>query len=183
LLGAEDVEAALLLSQVVVTQADVEDDRVLRLRKIGDGEQVLGLEIGNNDDGTVLQNLLRLGDDVSFGRNDVLDELVMLAEKLAALVVVFDGEPRALNAVVGENGIDEGERHRLVVVSLAEIVDGDIDGGRSRRRLGLIRGARAMGCQRDEGEEDDRAERTDGNLQRGHMSKTDARTIQTQTSR
>jgi len=33
----------------------------------------------------------------------------------------------------------------------------------------------------DEGEEDDRAERTDGNLQRGHMSKTDARTIQTQT--
>jgi hypothetical protein len=62
-------------------------------------------------------------------------------------------------------------------------VDGDLGGRRSRRRLRLIRGARAMGYQRDEGEDDDRPERTDGNLQRGHMSKTDARTIQTQTSR
>jgi hypothetical protein len=143
----------------------------------------LGLEISDDDGGTVLQDVLRLGDDVAFGGKDVLDKLVVLAEKLAALVVVLDGEPRALNAVVGENGIDERERHRLVVVSLAEIVDGDLGGRRSRRRLRLIRGARAMGYQRDEGDDDDRPERTDGNLQRGHMSKTDARTIQTQTSR
>ena len=61
----------------------------LRLGKVGDGEQVLGLEIGDDDGGAVLQDLLGLGDDVAVGREDVFDEIVLLAEKLAALVVVL----------------------------------------------------------------------------------------------
>ena len=127
----EDVEAALLLAQVIIAQADIEDDRVLRLGKIGNGEKVLGLEIGDDDGGAVLQDLLGLGDDIAVGGQDILDEIVFLTEELAALVVVLDGEPRALDAVVGQNGIDEGERHRLVI-GLAEIMDGDLD----RRRSG-----------------------------------------------
>ena len=112
----EDVEAALLAAQRVVAQTDIEDDRVLRLRQIGDGEQVVRLEIGNDDGGAVFQDLLGLGGNVAVGRDDVLDEVVFLAEELTALVVILDGEPRPLQTVVGEYGVDERERNRLLIL-------------------------------------------------------------------
>ena len=118
-------------------EPDVEDDRVLGLGQIGDGEQVLGFEIGDDDRGALAQDLLGLGDHVAIGREDVLDELVILAEKGAALVVVGDGEAGALHAVVGQDRIDQRQRRRLVI-GLAEIVDRDVD-RRRRARNGRCR--------------------------------------------
>ena len=166
---------------------------VFRLGKVGHGEQVLRLEIGDDDGGAVLQYLLGLGGDVAVGGQDVLDEIVFLAEELAALVVVLDGDARAGDAVVGDDGIDQRERHRLVI-GLAEIMDDDLDHRRRPRRgrrgwLGVVGSARAIGDQREEGSErdDDRREAAaphgnqalgkdrgrNRNLQLGHLSKMD----------
>ena len=73
----------------------------------------------------------------SAGRK-VFDELVFLAEKGAALVVVGDGEARTLHAVVGQDRIDQRQRRRLVI-GLAEIVDLDVH-RRRRSRHGRCRG-------------------------------------------
>jgi hypothetical protein len=78
----EDVEAALLATQRVVAETDIEEDRVLRLGQIGDGEQVVRLEGGNDDEGAVFQDLFGLGGNVAVDRDDVLDEVVFLAEEL-----------------------------------------------------------------------------------------------------
>ena len=149
--------------------------RVLRLRQIGDGEQVVRLEIGNDDGGTVFQDLLGLGGNVAVGRDDVLDEVVFLAEKLTALVVVLNGEARPLQTVVGEYGVDERERNRLLIF-LAEIVDGDLD--RGRFRLG---GRRVIGRASAEADQHEKRRerrksraapaRRNGKLQGVHMSK------------
>jgi hypothetical protein len=143
--------------------------------------EVLGFEIRDDDGRTALQDVLGLGHDVAVGGKDVLDEIVVLAEKLAALVVVLDGEPRALDAVVGQDGIDQGQRRRLVV-SLAEIVDDDVDRRWRGRRLRFAGGTRAMSDQPDEREKQERANGRKWNLQRVHMSKMENRTIQAQTS-
>ena len=94
----------------------------LGLGKVGDGEQVLGFEIGDDDRRTLAQDLLGLSDDVAVGREEVFDELIFLTEKGAALVVVGDGEAGALHAVVGQDWIDQRQRRRLVI-GLGEIVD------------------------------------------------------------
>ena len=44
----------------------------LRLGQIGDGEQVVRLEIGNDNGGAVFQDLLGLGGNVAVGRDDQL---------------------------------------------------------------------------------------------------------------
>ena len=106
---------------------------VLGLGQIGDAEQILSLEIGDDDGVALGQDLLGLGDDVAILRHDVLDQLVVLAEEGAAPIVVLDGETRALDAVVGEHLVDERQGHRLVI-GFAEIMDFDID--RGRRALG-----------------------------------------------
>jgi hypothetical protein len=143
----ENVGAALLLAERIVAEADIEDDRILGLGQIGNAEQVLQLEIGDDDGVTLGQDLLGLGDDIAILRHDVLGQLVILAKKGAAAIVVLDGKARALKAVVGEHLVGERQGHRFVI-GLAEIMDLDIDrrrrafdrGGRSFQRPLLLRG-------------------------------------------
>jgi len=104
-------------------------DGGLGLRQIGDRQQVVSLQIGDDDGGTVRHDLLGLGDHVAILGQDVLDQLIVLAEKGAALIVVLDGEPRALQPIAGEHLVDERQGDRLVI-DLAEIIDPDVDGWR-----------------------------------------------------
>src|SRR5581483_6196496 len=127
---------------------------------------------GDDDGRPALEGFLGLGHNIAVGREDVLDERVVLTEELAALVVVLDGKACALNAVVGENGIDEREGRRLVI-GLAEIVDGDVGGRRGGGRgLGVF--ARSMGYRRNERQGCEGPNWRTLNLQRVHLSKVDA---------
>jgi hypothetical protein len=67
----------------------------------------------------------------SAGR-EVFDELIFLAEKGAALVVIGDRKAGALHAVVGEDRIDQRQRRRLVI-GLGEVVDLDLHRRRRSR--------------------------------------------------
>ena len=121
----EDVRAAFLAAERIVAQAHIEDDGVLRLGKIGDGKQVVRLQVGDDRCRGRPQNLLGLGDDIAVDRNDILDELIVLIDEAAASVVVGDAEARALEPVVGQDAVDERKRNGLLVF-LGEIVDGDL---------------------------------------------------------
>ena len=137
----EDVEPALAPTKLVVAQANVEDDGLLRLGEIGNAKQILGFEIGDDDRGALAEDFLRLGDDVAVGGKQVFDQLVVLTEEGAALVVVGQGKPRALQAVVGERLVDEGKRDGLGI-GLAQIMNGNGDGwwrAVGSRRRGLRR--------------------------------------------
>ena len=129
------------LAERHVVGANVHDHRVLGLGQIGDGEQIGSFEIGDDQRIAVLQNFLRLGDDVAVGRHDRLDELEGIADEIAGLVRFLDGDARALNALVGDDLLGIGERQRLLIL-LAEIDDGQRD---LRRRRGGV-GGRCGAC-------------------------------------
>ena len=81
----EHVGAAELLAERLVVRADIDDDRVLGLGQIGDGEQVLGLEIGDDEGIALGEDLLGLGHHVGVRRHDRLDELEGVADEAAGL--------------------------------------------------------------------------------------------------
>ena len=123
----------------VVVGANVHDHRVLGLGQIGDGKEIGSFEIGDDQRIALLEELFRLGDDVSVGRNDGLDEIEGIADEIAGLVRFLDGDARALNALVGDDLLGVGERQRLLIL-LAEIDDGQRDlRRRPRRRRGPVR--------------------------------------------
>ena len=123
------------LAQRHVVGANVHDHRVLGLGQIGDGKEIGSFEVGDDQRVAVLEDLLRLGDDVAVGRHDGLDELEGIADEIAGLVRFLDGDARALNALVGDDLLGIGERQRLVIL-LAEIDDGQRDLRRGRGGVG-----------------------------------------------
>ncbi len=138
---------------------DVDDHRVLGLGEIGDGEEIGGLEIGDDEGVAAFEDLLGLGDDVAILRHDGLVHLEFVADESAGLVRLFQHQPRALNAFVGDRLLGIGQGQRLLVL-LAEIDDahrlGRLGGaghrrscgvGRLRRR-GRGRRCRGRGCRR-----------------------------------
>ena len=137
----KDVGAAVLLSELVAARTNIEDHRVLRFGQVGDGEQILRLEIGNDQSVAIGEDVLGLGDHVAVGGNDRLFHDEVLAEELASGVVGLDRKPRAGNAFVSEYLLEQRERWRFLI-GLAEIDDGDLLGGKWRgaRPLDLGRG-------------------------------------------
>ena len=80
----EDIDAAFLLAERGCAGADVHDQRVLGLRQIGDGEEIVGLEIGDDEASPSLQHLLGLGHDVAVLGNDGLDQVEGVADEAPA---------------------------------------------------------------------------------------------------
>src|SRR5262249_4628328 len=96
----EHIRAALLLPEAIVARADVDEDRVLSLRQIGNSDMVFGFEIGDDEGIALGKNLLGLGDNVAVGRNDGLNELEGIGDEPPWLVGLLDDPARALNAFV-----------------------------------------------------------------------------------
>ena len=128
----KDVGAALLLAQLVVAQSHIEDDGLLGLRQVGDGDQVRHFEVGDDDGGAIAKDLFCRLRHVAVGGDDRFFEHIVLTDETAALVVLDNGKTRALHPLVGDNLVEQGQRHRLVI-GLAQVVDGDL---RSFRRGG-----------------------------------------------
>jgi hypothetical protein len=57
----------LLAAEPIVAQPNIEDDRGLRFGQVGDGEQILGFEIGDDEGIALAHNFLGLGDHVAIG--------------------------------------------------------------------------------------------------------------------
>ena len=148
----KDVDAALLLAERGRARSDVHDHRVLRLGQVGDGEEIGGLEIGDDKAITLRQHLFRLGDNVAVDGDDRLFELEGVADEIAGLVRLFQHQARALDAFVGNRLLGIRERQRLLIL-LAEIDDTHIFQRRAAGggRRGVSRGASGVGSRRRHG--------------------------------
>ena len=147
----EHVGAAFLLAELGGAGTDVHDQRVLGLRQIGHGEQIGGLEIGDDEAFAIGEQLLGLGHHVGVVRDDRLDELEGMADEASGLIGLLEHQARALDALIGNRLFGVRERQWLRIV-LAEIDHPHVllgfggggcggGGGRSSRlgRRGLIR--------------------------------------------
>ena len=150
----EDIGAAELLAERFLVGADVDDDRVGGLGQVGDGDEIVRLEIGDDEGVALGEDLLGLRHHVGVRGDDGFDQLEGEADERARLVGFLDDEARALDAFVGDDLLGIGERQRLLIF-LAEIDDGHrrLDrhearrriGSRGRRRGGRSRGRRLRG--------------------------------------
>ena len=128
------VRAAILLTQAVGARANIHDDRIFGLGQIGNGEQILGLEIGDDKGIAFGEDLLGLGHYVGILGHARLDELKGVADEATRLVRLLDDETRALDALVEDRFLRVGERQRFLVF-LAEI--DDRHGGLDLRLAGI----------------------------------------------
>ena len=118
----EDVLAAFLLAQLGRAGADVHDERVFGLGQIGHGQQIVGLEVGDEEAVAGRQRFLGFRHDVLVCGDDDFLKLEAIADEITGLVRLLQHEARALDAFVGDHLLRIGERERLFVF-LTEIDD------------------------------------------------------------
>ena len=106
----DDVGAAILLAQAVVGRSGVEDERALVLGGVGDLEQRVGRQIGDQVAHALVEKRPRRGDRIVVRSElDVLDRK-RLIEELAGRVVVGHRHLGSGDEIVGGRDIDDRDR-------------------------------------------------------------------------
>lgn len=133
----EDIGPALLLAQNVVARPYVEDNRVLGLRHVGKGEEIVFFQIGDDQLLTGEESLPRLGLEVLVKAQDHLGKTIVLIEEPPRPGVFLERNSRALYALVSNNLVEKRKRRRLDVLP-AEIQNIHLQRCRLRRSRCLL---------------------------------------------
>ncbi len=103
----KDIAAALRSAQRVVAGADVENNGVFCLGKIGYGEEILRLKISDDKPVAGGQHFFCFGDNVGLLGKDIFREIGFLIDEFASDVVIGSADPRASYSLIADNLVEE----------------------------------------------------------------------------